>query len=328
MTQFLSTFFKGVAMGAANVIPGVSGGTIALITNIFEDLIDSLKSFNSIAFNLLLSRQFKPLLKHINFKLLGPVFLGVIVSIFSLAKLFEFLLEQYPKETWSFFFGLVLASVYYVGKRINRWDYKTYMFFFVGVSIASFISFANPTPIENTNLIFIFICGLIGITGMILPGLSGSYILMLMGNYQLLMVDSINALFDFLRAFLSGEFDVLIQKPEISQMLLYFIIFVIGSIVGIIAFARLISFVFKRYTYQTLAVLTGFVFGSLSIVWPWKKENYDFSKLNRDGEAQIIGFERYLPDLSNISELIVLSMMIIGIIAIILVEKLAAKETK
>ena len=185
-------------MGAANVIPGVSGGTIALVTNIYEDFINALKSCNGTAIKLLLSGRFKEFSNHINLPFLTAILIGIVISIFSIAKLFEFLLNEYPAQIWGFFFGLVLASIYYIGKTIKNWNWQNIIAILVGASIALTISFLNPASAPNTNYLFIFICGVVGICGMILPGLSGSYILMLMGNYELLMVTSINSLFDFL----------------------------------------------------------------------------------------------------------------------------------
>ena len=216
-------------MGAANVIPGVSGGTIALITNIYEDFINALKSCNGTAIKLLVTGQFKEFSNHINLPFLAAILLGIVISIFSIAKLFEFLLEEYPPQIWGFFFGLVLASVYYIAKTVNNWNYKNIFALLIGTAIALAISFLNPAPIENTNYLFIFICGVIGICGMILPGLSGSYILMLMGNYQLLMVTSINNLFDFLKAILTGDYNVLSTQPEMKNYLIYFILFLLGQ---------------------------------------------------------------------------------------------------
>ena len=215
--------------------------------------------------------QFKEFSNYINLPFLAAILLGIVISIFSIAKLFEFLLEEHPAQIWAFFFGLVLASVYYIGKTVSNLNWKNIVTLLIGTAIALAISFLNPAPLENTNYLFIFICGVIGICGMILPGLSGSYILMLMGNYQLLMVTSINSLFDFLKAISTGDWDVLSTHPEMSNHLIYFIIFLFGSVIGIIAFSHFIALIFKRYHDATLALLTGFVFGSLSIIWPWKK---------------------------------------------------------
>ena len=191
MKKHLFLFLKGITMGVANVIPGVSGGTVALITEIYEELINSLKSFDLKAVKLLLKGQFKEFTVHTNLYFLISVFGGSVFSMFSVAKLFEFLFEFYPEELWSFFFGLILASVYYVGIRVGIWKIRSYVFFIIGTAIAVSLALLSPSS-ESTNLVYIFNNGVIGVTGMLLPGLSGSFILILMGNYKLLMVDSLS----------------------------------------------------------------------------------------------------------------------------------------
>ena len=161
---------------------------------------------------------------------------------------------------------------------------------------------------------------------MILPGLSGSYILMLMGNYQLLMVTSINSLFDFLKAISTGNWNVLSTHPEMSNHLIYFILFLLGSVIGIIAFSHFIGWIFKRYHNATLSLLTGFVFGSLSIIWPWKKELFHNDLLDRHGEPMLIGYQRYLPEILTSSDVWVIAFMLLGIASIVLIEFLANKS--
>lgn len=315
-------------MGAANVIPGVSGGTIALITNIYEQLIDSLKSFDKTSLQLVIKRDFKSLSKHLNLNFLIPVFLGIIISIFSLAKLFEFLLVKHPEPTWAFFFGLVLASVYYVAKKVNSWTISTIVAFAIGLLFAFGLSIMEGSTIENTNLVYIFVCGMIGICGMILPGLSGSYILMLMGNYQLLMVNSISSLFDFINQCLIGNFNVIFENIEMQNHLLYFVVFVLGSIIGLLFFSKIISFIFKKYYNVTIALMSGFVLGSLSTIWPWKKAILDSTIIDRHGDYLIVGYQRYLPQNWNNQEYIVLISMFVGLISIILIEQIAKRFNK
>jgi putative membrane protein len=325
MKTFFIRFFKGVAMGAANVIPGVSGGTIALITNIYEELIDSLKSFNLNAFQLLVKGQFQALHSQLNLNFLVPIILGIVVSILSLAKLFDYLLIEFPAHTWAYFFGLVLASVYYVGLKVKEWNWKIILILILGTIIALTISFVSPSPTEDSSYFYIFICGLIGICGMILPGLSGSYILMLMGNYHLLMVKSINSISEFVQALASGNLTTFLTSPNF-ELLIYFIIFLIGSVVGLISFSNIISWVFNKYHDATLALLTGFVFGSLSIIWPWKKEIFSSEVIDRHGEPLLLGYERYLPSVWGLNEIFVLVFMLIGVLSIIVVEYLAKQE--
>ena len=180
-------------MGIANVIPGVSGGTIALITGIYEDLINSLKSFDTKSLKLITSINILGFIKHTNLYFLIAVFGGSIVSIFSIASLFKYLFIHYPILIWAFFFGLIIASIYFVGKRITNWNTATIISLIIGTLVAISLSFMTPAS-ENDNLIYVFICGIIGISGMMLPGLSGSFILILMGNYKLLMVTAVTEL--------------------------------------------------------------------------------------------------------------------------------------
>lgn len=314
-------------MGAANVIPGVSGGTIALVTGIYEELIHALKSFDKKALQFLFKGNFKELLNHINARFLLALIIGVLLSVFSLAKAFAFLLEEHPAQIWAFFFGLVLASVYYVGKTVESWTTANRFFFLFGTLIALLISFTNPTPTPNENYLFVFFCGIIGISGMLLPGLSGSYILMLLGNYKLLMVDSINTLSSSIKSILSADISFL-NNPEHVTSLIHFGIFLLGSVFGLVTFSKAIAWIFKRYKNSTISILTGFVFGSLAIIWPWKKEITNPSILDRDGNEMILGYERFVPAQLDNTTLVTLFCMILGIVCIWGVEKLAEKQNK
>jgi putative membrane protein len=290
MKKHLFLFLKGITMGVANVIPGVSGGTIALITEIYEELINSLKSFDLKALKLLLKGQFKEFTVHTNLYFLISVFGGSVFSMFSVAKLFEFLFEFYPEELWSFFFGLILASVYYVGIRVGIWKIRSYVFFIIGTAIAVSLALLSPSS-ESTNLVYIFICGIIGVTGMLLPGLSGSFILILMGNYKLLMVDSLSK---------SLKFNI--------DAISYLLVFILGSVVGLFGFSHIISWLFKRFKDCVLSLLTGFILGSLLIIWPWKEV----------AENRLIT-SWYLPEL-NSSTILAISLMLIGFYVVVKLE--------
>jgi putative membrane protein len=290
MKKHLFLFLKGITMGVANVIPGVSGGTIALITEIYEELINSLKSFDLKALKLLLKGQFKEFTVHTNLYFLISVFGGSVFSMFSVAKLFEFLFEFYPEELWSFFFGLILASVYYVGIRVGIWKIRSYVFFIIGTAIAVSLALLSPSS-ESTNLVYIFICGIIGVTGMLLPGLSGSFILILMGNYKLLMVDSLSK---------SLKFNI--------DAISYLLVFILGSFVGLFGFSHIISWLFKRFKDCVLSLLTGFILGSLLIIWPWKEV----------AENRLIT-SWYLPEL-NSSTILAISLMLIGFYVVVKLE--------
>lgn len=302
--DYLSLLFKGVGMGAANVIPGVSGGTIALITGIFEELIDSIKSFNLEALQLLLKGRLKDFAKHVNLWFLVAVFFGVAISILSLAKLLEFLFADYPVYVWAFFFGLILASVYFVGQSVKGWTTSVIILLITGTAIAISISVLNPAS-ENASFIYLMVCGAVAVCSMILPGLSGSFVLILMGNYELVMIRAVSNL----------QFEILLPV-------------VLGAAIGIIIFSHFLSWIFKKFRDQTIALLTGFILGSLAILWPWKNTVYKLDEtgnilLKSDGEMVISGYERFIPDSFSPEVLFVLLFVLAGIVSIWVLEKYA-----
>ncbi len=305
MKQYLHTLFKGIAMGAANVVPGVSGGTIALITGIFERLIDAIKSFNLKAAKLLLSFKFKEFAEYTDLYFLVALFSGIFIAIITLAKLFDFLFTNYPVYIWSYFFGLVLASVYFVGKTIRKWSWSVILTFLVGTSIAIIISVLNPAK-EDNGFIYLMLCGVVAMCSMILPGLSGSFVLILMGNYQLVMIDAVNNM----------DFGILIPV-------------VIGAVVGLIAFSHILSWVFKRYRDQTISLLTGFILGSVSILWPWQKAIYlkdaAGELILKKGEPIVEHYSRFLPESFDQQVIFAIVFAILGIVTIWGVEKAAEK---
>jgi len=280
-------------MGAVNAIPGVSGGTIAMITGIFERIINSLKSFDISAIKMLLKGNFRKFAQHTDLFFLINVVVGNVVAIVSLAKLFEILFRDYPTYIWAYFFGLVFASVFFLGKTI-RWRIRDVAFFILGTTVAACISIATPA-IENENFLYLMLCGAIAICCKILPGTSGAFVLILMGNYRLIMVDSINYL----------RFDILIP-------------FIVGAIVGIVPFSHFLSWLLKRFRNPTTAILTGFILGSLGTLWPWKKSITEIF-----GSKEVVtGFEWNLPQM-NAEFWIAGAYCILGILTIYLIELLA-----
>jgi len=297
MKEFIGLFFKGMAMGAANVIPGVSGGTIALITGIFERLINAIKSFNLIAIKLLFSGKLKEFISHTDLYFLLAIFSGIGVSIITVAKLFAYLFEFYPIYIWSFFFGLILASVIFVGKTIEKWSASVIISFIIGVSSAISITLLTPAS-ENDSFIYLLLCGVVAICSMILPGLSGSFVLILMGNYQLVMIDAINEL----------RIDILLPVA-------------LGAAGGLLAFSYILSWVFKNFKDQTLSILTGFILGSLGIIWPWKNAIIEYF-----GEKEkVTGYSYYSPEF-NSEFYIAFGLIILGILTIWIMEKTASKK--
>jgi len=283
-------------MGIANVIPGVSGGTIALITGIYEDLINSLKSFDTKSLKLITSIDISGFIKHTNLYFLLAVFGGSIVSVFSIASLFKYLFIHYPILIWAFFFGLIIASIYFVGKRISKWNTATIFSLIIGTLVAISLSFMTPAS-ENDNLFFVFVCGIIGISGMMLPGLSGSFILILMGNYELLMVTAVT---------------------ELNILLLS--VFFLGSAFGLMSFSHILSWVFKHYKNQTLALLTGFILGSLSIIWPWKEVA---ESIILKGKEKIIAYNWYFPNELNTETILAILLIIVGVLSVYALENFA-----
>lgn len=237
---------KGMCMGAADVVPGVSGGTIAFITGIYDELINSIKSINVASLKMLFTGKWRTFWKMINGKFLLFLLAGIGISVFSLAKIITWLLVSYPVLVWSFFFGLVLASTWFVGKDVKERNWKTGMGFLIGAAVAFYITVATPAE-TPTDLLFIFLCGAIAICAMILPGISGSFILVLLGKYFFVM------------------------EAVKTLDLKVIAVFGIGACVGITSFSRLLSYALSHVRNVTLAVLSGFMLGSLNKVWPWKE---------------------------------------------------------
>ncbi|RLD35417.1 MAG: DUF368 domain-containing protein [Bacteroidetes bacterium] len=308
MKEYLSLFLKGIGIGAANVIPGVSGGTIALITGVFEKLIDSLKSFNIQALRFLISGKFKEFATYVNLDFLVAVFAGVFVSILSFARILEFLFGNYPVYVWAYFFGLIIASVYFVGKTIEKISLPVVLSFIIGTAVALAISFLSPAS-RNEGSLYLFICGIVAVCSMILPGLSGSFVLILMGNYELVFIEAVN------------EMNLAVLLPVGA-----------GAVFGLIAFSHVLSWIFKKYKESTLAVLTGFILGSLGMLWPWKNVIYRTNSMGElvtktDGSKIIEGYERFLPDALNLEVLLAVLFMIIGVFTIAFMERIAMNKS-
>ncbi len=297
--SFFQLVFKGMAMGAANVIPGVSGGTIALIVGVFERLINAIKSFDINAFKLLLKGNIKGFIKHVDLWFLLGLFLGVGIAIVSLAKLFKYLFVAYPIYIWAFFFGLVLASIFYVGKRVSKWNLASIASFVIGTAIAFSISVLTPAS-ENDATLYLFICGIVAICSMIIPGLSGSFVLILMGNYQLIMINAVS------------DFNLKILVPV-----------AVGAGVGLVGFSHFLSWLLKKYHNPTIAMLTGFIMGSLGILWPWKTEITE----TFGDKIKTVGYDWFLPSMST-SFFIAVIFIILGMAAIWLTESLGSQKSK
>jgi len=262
---------KGVAMGAADAVPGVSGGTIAFISGIYEELISSISNINLALFKTLKQDGFKAFWTQANGNFILALLTGIVISFASFMRLAKYLIEQHPVLIWSFFFGLIVVSIYFVGKQITKWNIGTIVTLILGAALAFYIT-SLPSLAVNNNPWFLFFAGAIAICAMILPGISGSFILIILGAYKALS----NAVHDW-------------DFKKVA-------IFAVGAVVGLLSFSRLLKWLFKNYHNTTLALLTGFILGSLNKMWPWKKT---MSVMN-DETGTIVPFES-ISDLGTLS---------------------------
>lgn len=239
-------------MGAADVIPGVSGGTIAFITGIYDQLVGSIASINAEAFRLLLQGRFKALWRHINGGFLLSLIAGIGVSVITLAGLMQMLLTTYPIQTWAFFFGLIVASSIFILRGISGWHLREYLMVILGVLLGATVCTLSPTQTPD-GLWFIFLSGAIAICAMILPGISGSFILLILGKYQYIM----------------GCISDLVSGTDVTRNLLILGVFAAGALVGIIGFSKLLHWLLARWNKEVLIIMAGFIIGSLVKIWPW-----------------------------------------------------------
>ena len=245
-SRYLAVGLKGMAMGAADVVPGVSGGTIAFITGIYGELLYSIKSVDLTAMKLLFTGRFRQFWTKVNGNFLASLIAGIAVSIFSLAKLMKWLLENEPIGTWSFFFGLIIASALLVSRQVTKWNAGPIISLVAGIAIGYVITALSPTSTPDTWW-FIILSGAIAICAMILPGISGSFILLLLGKYYYIMTA--------------------VSEFNIPVLLL----FAVGAVAGIISFSHVLSWLLKNFYNVVVALLMGFMVGSLNKVWPWKQ---------------------------------------------------------
>jgi putative membrane protein len=295
---------KGMAMGAADIVPGVSGGTIAFITGIYEELITSISNVNLEALRILRRKGIRNFWEYINGQFFVFLFLGIGLSIALLVKVVSYVLETYPVLIWSFFFGLILASIWVVGRAVKKWNLAAIIAMLTGTAFAFWISTIQTVANVDSNW-YIFLSGSVAICAMILPGVSGSFILVLMGSYQVVISGLKNLDFTLIALFGSG------------------------CAIGLLSFARLLNFLFSRFKSITIALLTGFMIGSLNKVWPWK---------NRVGDSPLFKFEDkeewattnvlpmdYLNDDPKL--LFAICLICVGLVLVLVLNKLAPKES-
>lgn len=321
---------KGIAMGVANKIPGVSGGVVAFVAGFYEEFIYSFKRVNKTAFKLLISGRFKSFYRYINGPFLSLLIIGIIISFFSLSKILDILLTQFEIQVWACFFGMIIGSIYYINKDFEgAWTKTSRTALAIGALLGIGISFFDPAT-ENSNLLFVFLCGIISVSGMTLPGLSGSFIMMLMGNYVLLLVDSVNSLYDTLADIFVGDFSF-VNNPERIHLLKVLVSFTLGSLTGLVTFSNLLSYLIKHFKKVTYASILGFIIGSLGVVWPWKHKVFATQNgaylLDRNGNQIVATYKRYLPDL-NADTYWAIFYVFIGILVVLALEWYGARTRK
>jgi len=295
-------WLKGVCMGSADVIPGVSGGTIALITGIYQELIAALRSFDWAVVQKVLALDFKGAVAQVHLRFLVVLFLGIIAAILSLARLMNYLLHYHPVPTWSLFFGLIVASVLIVGRQVTGWYGKAGGCFIAGIVSGSVV--VNLIPINTPETLwFIFLCGFIAICAMILPGISGAFILLILGKYE----------------YITGT----LKNPFLAQHFIVIIIFCLGCLLGLAAFSRILNFLLSKYQNMCLAFLTGLIAGSLQKIWPWKE--VIATQVIR-GKEHVIWGHPALPSSMDGEFLAAIFLAALGFVAVWIIERLSRKR--
>lgn len=330
----LDKFFlvlKGIAMGAANKVPGVSGGVVAFVAGFYEEFIYSLKRFNLKALRLLLGFRLKAFWQYVNGDFLGFIILGMLVSYFSVSQLIDYMLERYEVYIWALFFGMIIGSLIYIIRGYDeKWTWKNIGFVALGTLAGITITHLSPEQ-ENDNLWFVFFCGIVSVSGMTLPGLSGSFILILLGNYVLLLVDSVNALYEIFPKILSFNFSFW-KNPEQRRLLIVLFVFTLGSMFGLVSLSHVLSAVLKKYKAATFACIIGFIVGSLSVVWPWKEKFFKqdtngLKILDANGNPVLDHYDSYIPQMSK-PTLIAIGWVIFGVAIVLYIEWLAYGRSK
>ena len=300
LLSYIIILLKGMAMGAADVVPGVSGGTIAFISGIYEELITSINNVNVALLNTLRKEGIKAFWIKLNGNFLLALLLGIGISVLSLAKLISWLMENEPIPLWSFFFGLVVASIMLVGRKIKKWNVAAILLLIMGAAIAFYITKLPPSD-NSGSLPYLFLSGALAICAMILPGISGAFILVLLGSYKTVL-DAVH----------ERDLKIIVTVG-------------LGAIFGLLSFAKLLKWMFTHYKNLTLALLTGFILGSLNKIWPWKEvleTKMLGDKIITISDRNILPFS-FDGDPQLISAII---LAILGFSLIFILEKLAAKR--
>ena len=303
MKHFLINIVQGIAIGIANIIPGLSGATLALIMGIYEKIIDILTKFDYDLILLMKKFEIRKITQHISLNFLLAITLGIIISFIAFSRILDTLFTHFEIQTWAYFFGIIAASIFYIAKQVDKFGIKEVLFFMTGALISVSFTFMEPAT-ENTNLIYVVICGIVGIVGMLIPGLSGSYLLVLLGNYKLILVDSIKHITDPSLIYIENYF-----------YLKVFILNLVGHIIGILLFSRLIKWLIKSFKNITFSTLSGFIFGSLIYIWPWQNTDIEHATINACS----------FPALTSASDIYAIIIMLMGAGTIIVMEQIATR---
>lgn len=328
-TDKIFLLLKGMAMGTANKVPGVSGGIVAYVGGFYEEFIDSLRSINSRSLKMLANGYFLRFYGYINGRFLSLILLGELISYFTISKGLDVLLEYYPIHVWALFFGMIIGSIYYIGRSHERWNQRNIITLVIGIILGVGASLLDPAT-DNDNLMFVFFCGVISVSGMTIPGLSGSFILILLGNYVLLMVDAVNSLFDTIVYTLRGDLSW-VNDAAHQELLLILAVFVAGSIVGLVLLSHILGWTMNHYKWETNAAILGFIGGSLGTVWPWKKEIYATDAvgnalIDANGDPILQNFSRYLPSLADVHTWAAIFWIAFGFLIVYLLDKYAGEK--
>ncbi len=324
--EYLIYLVKGILMGTADVIPGVSGGTIAFITGIYKKLIGSLKEVDLLAVKYLVTFKWKTLEAKINGFFLLTLIIGVFISVFSFAKLIKFILDSYPEAIWAFFFGLIIASTIVIARHLEKtWTVKNIIAFTIGGIVAYLLSRSQIIQTPDTP-VYIFFAGVLSIMAMILPGISGSYILVIINKYRFI-IDTVagigTGVNNIIGGLLSGDMNLVAQSWEESQFM-PLLIFEAGTLVGVIGFSKVLNWLFKKFHDITISVLTGFMVGSLNKVWPWKV-TLEFYK-DRKGHTCPLVEENVLPEAYDQYFFLAVGLAIAGFLIVYLLERFSNKK--
>ncbi len=325
----LFIILNGIIMGTANKIPGVSGGIVAVVIGFYEELIFSLEKLNLNSFKFLYKKKYDKFWKYINGEFLFLLFFGIIISFFSVSLILDVLLTFFERNVWATFFGMILSSLLIIIPKVKKWSIKNLFCLLTGLFFGLFISFSEPL-VENGNLIFILICGIISISGMTLPGLSGSFLLLILGNYNLLLVDSVNVLFYSIINLLKFNFNFF-RIDENIEMLKILSVFVIGCLIGIIGFSKLLGHLLRNFYNQTMSLIVGFISGTIPVIWPWKEIIFFTDEkgnplINEIGRNEIKNYLYFFPDFNSFSNFYTLLFIIFGFLTIQFLEYYGRKS--